>query len=246
VDPAAEFLEAVEQDLLGDVLRDHQRVRILRRKPIEPDRHELAIPIADAELPSVDTEPRQSLRDADPLEHLKGPGVHDSGARGMRRCALPIDHRDVMAMPGQRGGNGQPHRPGAHHQHFGPSRKLTHDDPPSPNGQHRVTCWAAFVASGLRQDCAAATETPAGRCEAANAVAKRRGLWLRLKEVVVENVDRDRNQSTHSQRRLERDCAQPLAESLSARHRLGCDAHRARTLHQARRGSMRTGRLRFG
>src|SRR5215207_5226955 len=58
VDPAAEFLEAVEQDLLGDVLRDHERVRILRREPVEPDWHELTIPTADAELPSLDTESR--------------------------------------------------------------------------------------------------------------------------------------------------------------------------------------------
>jgi hypothetical protein len=128
MDAPAEFLEAVEQDLLGDVLRDHQRVRILRREPVEPDGHELAIPIADGELPSLDTEPGQPLRDADPLEHLEGPGVHDSGARGIRPCRLPIDHRDVMAMPGQRGGNRQPHRPRADHQHLGPIRKLTHHD----------------------------------------------------------------------------------------------------------------------
>ena len=38
VDPATEFLEAVEQDLLGDVLWDHQRVWVLRRKPVEADR----------------------------------------------------------------------------------------------------------------------------------------------------------------------------------------------------------------
>jgi hypothetical protein len=129
MDPAAEFLEAVEQDLLGDVLRDHQRVRILRREPVEPDRHELAIPIANAELPSVDTEPRQSLRDVDLLEHLQGPGVHNGGARRIRSCRLPINHCDVMAMPDQRGGNRQAHRPRTDHQHLGPIRKLTHHGP---------------------------------------------------------------------------------------------------------------------
>src|SRR6266536_2153812 len=82
VDAAAEFLEAVEQDLLGDVLRDHQRVRILRREPVETDWHELAITIADAEPRGLNTERRQSLRDADPLEHLEGPGVDHSGPRG--------------------------------------------------------------------------------------------------------------------------------------------------------------------
>jgi hypothetical protein len=84
------------------------------------------------------------------------------------------------------------------------------------------------------------------RYQAANAVVERRSPWLRLKEVVVENMDRDRNQSTHSERRVERDGAQPLAESLSARHVLSCDAHRAGALHQARHGSMRTSRLRLG
>jgi hypothetical protein len=128
VDPAAELLETVEEDLLGDVLRDHQRVRILRREPVEPDRHELTIPVADAELPSLDTEPRQSLRDADPLEHFEGPGVHNSGARGIRPCRLPINHHDVMAMPGQRSGNRQPHRPRPHHQNARLIRKLTHHD----------------------------------------------------------------------------------------------------------------------
>jgi hypothetical protein len=50
VDTATELLEPVEQDLLGDVLRDHQRIRIVRRQLVERDRNELAIPIADAEL----------------------------------------------------------------------------------------------------------------------------------------------------------------------------------------------------
>jgi hypothetical protein len=54
VDSASELLQPVQQDLLGDVLRHHQRVRILRLKTVEPDRHELAIAIADAELRSVD------------------------------------------------------------------------------------------------------------------------------------------------------------------------------------------------
>ena len=68
----------------------------------------------------------EAPRDADPFEHLKGPGMHHSGARGMRRCHLPIDHRDVMTMPDQRGSNRQPHRTCTHHQHLGPTRKLTH------------------------------------------------------------------------------------------------------------------------
>ena len=126
MDTAPELLEAVEQDLLGDVLRDHQRVRVLRREPVELDRHELPITIADAESLSLDTEPRQPLRDADPLEHLECPRMHDSGSRGIRARRLPIDHRDVVAMPGQRGGNGQPRRPCTHHQHIGPTRKLAH------------------------------------------------------------------------------------------------------------------------
>jgi hypothetical protein len=124
----------------------------------------------------------------------------------MRRCNLPIDHRDVMAMPRQRGGNRQPHRPGPHHQHFGPSRKLTHHDPPSPNGQNWVTCCATFFAIGLRQERAVATETTATGTGPLTRCSSGRSPWLRLKEVVVENADRDRNESTHSELRVERDC----------------------------------------
>src|SRR4029453_7209748 len=87
--------------------------------------------IANAELPSVDTEPRQSLRDADLLEHLEGPGVHDGGARRIRSCRLLINHCDVLAMPGQRGGNRQSHRPRPYHQYLGPRRKLTNHGLPS-------------------------------------------------------------------------------------------------------------------
>ena len=80
---------------------DHQGVRILRRETVEPDRHELAIPVTDAELTGLGTEPRESLRDADPLEHLERPGVHDGRPRGICPRRLPINHRHVMAMPGQ-------------------------------------------------------------------------------------------------------------------------------------------------
>ncbi len=45
--------------------------------------------------------------------------MHNSGARRIRPRRLPINHRDVMAMPSQRGGNRQPHRPSTHHQHLG-------------------------------------------------------------------------------------------------------------------------------
>ena len=98
MDSASELLEAVQQDLLGDVLRHHQRVRILRLKTVEPDRHELAIAIADAELRSVDAESCQSIRDSDPLEHLEGSGVYDRGARRVRPLRLPIDNRDITTM----------------------------------------------------------------------------------------------------------------------------------------------------
>jgi hypothetical protein len=66
-------------------------------------------------LRRLDAELCQSCRDADPLEHLEGPGVYDGGARRIRPRRLPINHRDVMAMPGQRGGNRQPYRPRTHH-----------------------------------------------------------------------------------------------------------------------------------
>jgi hypothetical protein len=95
----------------------------------------------------LDTEAGQSLRNADPLEHLEGSSVPDRRARGIRPCRLPIDHRDVMAMPGQRGRNRQPHRPRAHHQHLGPTRKLTHHDLLRRRAKH---CWPTLVGADSR------------------------------------------------------------------------------------------------
>ena len=126
MDTGAELLEAIEQDLLGDVLRNHQGVWIFRWELIEPDRHKLAIPIANAEPGSVDTKPGQSLRYADPLEHLEGPGMDDRGTRRVCSCRLALDDRDVMAMTRQRGGNRQPNRTRTHDQYLCSTRKLTH------------------------------------------------------------------------------------------------------------------------
>jgi hypothetical protein len=126
VDPTPKFLEPVEQDMLRDVLRDHQRVGIVRGEQVEPDRHELAIAVADAELPSLDTEPHESLGDANRLEQLERSSVHDRSARGVRPFRLPIDHGNVMTVPGERRGDRQPCRPGTYHQHFGTIGNLTH------------------------------------------------------------------------------------------------------------------------
>jgi hypothetical protein len=115
VDSPSELLQAVQQHPLSDVLRDHQRVRVLRLQTVEPDRHELAIAVADAELRSLDPESCQAIRDSDPLEHLEGPGVYDSGPRRVRPLRLLIDHRDVTAMSRQRRSDGQPHRAGTNH-----------------------------------------------------------------------------------------------------------------------------------
>jgi hypothetical protein len=111
----AELLEPIEQHLLGVVLRNHQGVRIPGRQSAERDADQLAAAVADAEARRRDPERDQAVADADPLQHLQRPGVHDSRPRGVGALGQLVEHHHLVARSRQHDAHRQTDRPSSDH-----------------------------------------------------------------------------------------------------------------------------------
>jgi hypothetical protein len=107
VHAAAESDKAFAEDPFGDVLGQHEGVRVLRRQVLERDLQQRSVAVADREPGHHEAEPQQVLGDLDVLQHLQGAGVHDGRPRRVRALRDPVEHQRLDAAGGQAAGQRQ-------------------------------------------------------------------------------------------------------------------------------------------
>ncbi len=118
-DVAAEFAQPGREDRLGRALRDHQRVRILRRQAGEVQAQQGFVALPDGEASGDQARVDHPPAHVEVFQHLQGAGVHDGGARGVGPFRLPVQQHRVDAPGAQRDSQGEPGRPGSHDHHIG-------------------------------------------------------------------------------------------------------------------------------
>jgi hypothetical protein len=113
---AAQGGQSVGEDLFGDILRQHQQVRVLAGERVEGKREQGAITVADAEGRQLESTGSQLVRDADRLESLERVRVDHRGSRGVVAFGQLVDQHVADAGLLQRDGEGETGRTCSHDQ----------------------------------------------------------------------------------------------------------------------------------